>query len=387
VARWDCRPFDADGNTNTFSVDEQGYIVRIWERIAEDYAPFDVDVTTEQPLTWTDTTGHALITPDSDANGIPCPHFGYGGIAYVDVFGGTSYSYNRASCYSPAFVLPMGSDANGYADSAEAASHELGHNLSLSHDGMTPNLEYYGGHGSDDVSWGPIMGTGYGRNVSQWSKGEYYHASQTQDDLAIIASHAPYRDDDYGNTNTTASFVAASNGILIIASGLISGKTDVDVFSFETGAGPISLTVFPYRCAVGTHGGNLDITARLYNSSNGLVAANNPTNATQATLAYTAPAAGTYYLHVTGTGTGNPTNASPTGYTSYGSIGQYFVTGNVSLITGLALQSPNGGELWYKGQTNSIIWSSGTNASENVKIELYREGRLYSTIHYCPAIS
>jgi hypothetical protein len=44
------------------------------------------------------------------------------------------------------------------------------------------------------------------------------------------------------------------------------------------------------------------------------------------------------------------------------------------------LQSPNGGELWYKGQTNFITWSSGTNADENVKIELYREGRLYSTI-------
>lgn len=378
VARWDCRPFDTDGNTNTFSDTEQGDIIRMWERVSEDYAPFDVDVTTEQPTNWTSTTGHALITPDTDSNGNLCPHYGSGGIAYVDVFGLANYSYNSATCYSPAFVLPMGSDSDSYAETAEAAAHELGHNLGLSHDG-TSTLEYYRGHGSGDISWGPIMGTGYGRNVSQWSKGEYYDANNPEDDLAIIAAKAPYRPDDHSHTTASASLLTANNGTLI-TSGVISSNTDVDVFAFAAGEGAMSLTSFPYRCANGTYGGNLDIRAQLFNSAGTLVAENNPSNATQAIINYWAPATGKYYLTLSNSGTGTPSNTPPSGYTAYGSIGQYFVTGTVALLSGLLVESPNNGEVWYKGQTNLIIWASGSNAAGNVKIGLYRNQGSYCTI-------
>ncbi len=377
ITRWDCRPFDTDGDTNTFCDTEQTYIVQIWERVAEDYAPFNVDVTTEQPTNWTSKTGHALITPDTDATGQPCPHYTYGGIAYVDVFNDYNYSYNYASCYSPAFILPM--SGNNYASTAEAASHELGHNMGLSHDGNSTE-GYYDGHGSDDISWGPIMGTGYGQNVTQWSQGEYYDANEHEDDLLQISTKLTYNADDYGNTNTTASLITITNGLSIIAAGLITSSLDVDVFSFVSGVGAISLTAFPYRCANGTYGGNLDIATRLYNSAGTLVASNNPTNMTQAIINYAAPSAGTYYLHITGSGAGDPTNSTPTGYTSYGSIGKYFITGQVALATGLYVISPNGGESWYKSQTNTIRWSSGTNIGASVKIQLYRDGSLANTL-------
>ena len=381
IPRWDCRPFDTDGNTNTFSASEQTYIIQMWERVSEDYAPFDIDVTTEQPTNWTSTTGHALITPDTDANGLHCPHYGSGGIAYVNVFGLANYSHNAASCYSPAFVLPMYDYS--YANTAEAISHELGHNMGLSHDGYvvppTTN-EYYGGHGTGDISWGPIMGTGYSRNVSQWSKGEYYGANNPEDDLAKIAAKAPYRTDDHGHTAASSTLLTASNGATIIASGIISSNTDVDMFSFVSGIGAISITAFPYRCASGTYGGNLDIFARLFDSNGSLVASDNPSNATQAIINYTSPMAGKYYLSISNSGAGDPANAVPTGYTAYGSIGQYFITGTVPLATGLLVQTPNSGELWYKGQTNTIRWSSGTNVGQNVKIELYLNGSHYSTI-------
>ncbi|WP_305803521.1 hypothetical protein, partial [Thiolapillus sp.] len=55
----------------------------------------------------------------------------------------------------------------------------------MSHDG-TSSAGYYSGHGDGFVSWAPIMGVGYYKNVTQWSKGEYPDASQVQDDLAII---------------------------------------------------------------------------------------------------------------------------------------------------------------------------------------------------------
>jgi|GEM_PF-2795356 len=372
VARWDCIPFDADSNPNTFSDAEQRYIIEIWERVSEDYAPFDIDVTTEQPAKWTATTGHALITPTKDANGRQCPHYGAGGLAYIGCFGATNYAY-----YSPVFVTPMSGDS--YAYTAESASHELGHNLGLSHDG-TSTVEYYKGHGSNDVSWAPIMGTAQGRNVSQWSKGEYYDANQLQDDLAIIAAKTHYRSDDHGNTDATASRLTASNGTMT-ASGIISSNTDVDVFSFEVVAGAIRMDVVPYGCAHGSRGGNLDIHAQLYNSSGSLVAEdNNPPDTTRATINYTAPEAGRYYLHVSNSGTGNPTNNPPSGYTAYGSIGQYFVTGTVALVTGLLVRVPNGGEVWRQGQTYSNIWESGTNVGGAVKIELYQGGKLASTI-------
>lgn len=327
TSRWDCLPFDTDSDPTTFSDTEQQYIIQMWERVAEDYAPFDVDVTTEQPTAWTSTTGHALITPTTDANGTHCPHYSYGGVAYVNVFGDSNYSYNSAGCKSPAWVTPMSGDS--YASTAEAAAHELGHNMGLSHDGKTDGTTYYKGHGSGDISWGPIMGLGYGRHVSQWSKGEYYQANQTQDDLDKISQKTPYRTDDHGNINATATALTFSNQVISNASGIILNTSDVDVFSFSSGAGTLTITVFPYRCSSGTYGGNLDVLARLYNSNGTMIQSNNSATATHAVISYTVTVADVYYLHVSGTGTGDPYSSTPSGYTEYGSIGQYTLTGFV----------------------------------------------------------
>src|SRR5438876_2825465 len=42
-------PFDLDGNPSSFNNAEMDEIQYIWQRVAEDYAPFDVDVTTQDP--------------------------------------------------------------------------------------------------------------------------------------------------------------------------------------------------------------------------------------------------------------------------------------------------------------------------------------------------
>ena len=152
---------------------------------------------------------------------------------------------------------------------------------------VTGGDDYYCGLGADNnlVSWAPIMGVGYDKNVTQWSKGEYPDANNQQDDLAIIDGKLGYRTDDHGNTRASATplfingsgGVAASNpaldpdNVLFENKGIIDTSSDVDVFSFVAGAGNINLTVNPawdafYRSA-NHRGANLDIDVELQDIS------------------------------------------------------------------------------------------------------------------------
>ena len=279
----------------------------------------------------------ALITRNTDADGNANPSSSAGGVAYVGIFGNGSY-YR----YRPAWIY-YNNLGNNESYIAEAAAHEIGHNLGLSHDGKTDGTEYYGGHGTGDISWGPIMGTGYGRNVSEWSKGEYYLANNTQDDLATIASYISYRSDDHGDTPATATPLVLTGGTNIVSTrldtdptnlhpankGILEHNTDVDVFSFTTGSGPISLTVNPWIMPSGTRGGNLDVLLELHNQSGSLLLTNNPASQTLAQI-QTTLSAGKYYLYIRNTAAGDPLASTPTGYTVYGSLGQYFISGYLS---------------------------------------------------------
>src|SRR5436309_3550495 len=202
---------------------------------------------------------------------------------------------------------------NDEKDIAEAASHEVGHTLGLSHDGVIGGTPYYAGQGN----WAPIMGVGYYKNVVQWSKGEYANANNTEDDLAVMLNHGiSYRADDHGNFISTATPLT---GPAISASGVIETRTDVDMFSFQTGAGTISFTVNP-----APRSPNLDISVVLYDGTGNLVASNDGTGL-PASLTATV-ATGTYYLAIDGVGSGDPVT---TGYSDYDSLGQYQITGTV----------------------------------------------------------
>ena len=331
-------PFSTDSDYSTFSDAEQTAIRRIWQRMAEDFAPFNVNVTTAPPATITNRTAVALITRNTDSDGNPNPFSGSGGVAYVNVFGRSDFT----SRYSPAWVY-HNNLSNNASFIAEAASHEIGHNLGLSHDGLTTGAEYYGGHGSGETSWATIMGTGYNRNVSQWSKGEYTNANNTQDDLAVIAGKLGYRGDDHGNTSGTATALVISGGNQVASTdfendpgnanpdnkGILERNTDLDVFSFVHGNGPIDLTVAPFVMPAGTRGGNLDVRLELYDQAGQLVTTSAPTSQTGATIATTL-AEGQYFLHVRNDEAGSPLASPPSGYTAYGSIGTYYLNGTIT---------------------------------------------------------
>ncbi len=312
--------YDTDGNPAAFSEAELSNIREIWQRVAEDYAPFDVDVTTEeaaldaiQRTSSADTQygTRAVITRSMpELCGKSC-----GGVAYVNVF--SYYSSATPDRYRPAWVF-FDKLGNGYPKYvAEAVSHEVGHNLNLNHDG-TSTVGYYTGQGSGASGWAPIMGVGYYKPVTQWSKGEYPGANNLQDDIAVIStSGTPLRPDDYPNTTASAAPLSGDPST-VMQTGIIERNTDLDVFAFFTGGGNVQFNI-----ASGSIAPNLDLSVKLIDTSGKIVATANPAESLSASLTATVNA-GQYYLQIDGVGNGDLT----TGYSDYDSLGQYQITGS-----------------------------------------------------------
>jgi hypothetical protein len=315
--------YDTDGKPASFSSSELAAIRAIWERVVEDYSPFDVDVTTEDP-------GVDALRKSSaiDAQyGVRVVIGGSSSDWYGASAGGVAYTGSfTAATDTPAFVFPAQLARGNEKYVGEAISHEVGHTLGLSHDGRTTNSEaYYAGHGSGETSWAPIMGSAYTRNVTQWSKGEYAAANNTQDDLSIITTRNgfSYRPDDAGDTvATAASAVMSLDARTLSAAGVIERTTDVDVYSFTTEAGAISLTASP-----AARGPNLDILLEVLDASSQVIAWSNPTSLLGASLSNLMLGAGVYYARISGVGVGSPTG---TGYSDYASLGQYTLSGTVA---------------------------------------------------------
>lgn len=314
--------YSSDADPANFSDAELAVIQNTWRRVAEDFAPFQVNVTTVEPVatdlaksgTGDTRWGVRTVVTKDVAFGCGC-----GGIAYIDSF--------NWSNDTPVYVFNTSE-----LGVAEAASHEVGHSLGLSHDG-TATASYYQGHGSGATSWAPIMGVGYYVNVSQWDKGEYTGSNNAgsganygkgPDDLAIITSYNGfgYRADDHGNTDATASALGVS-GTTVTGTGNIERTADLDVFQFTTGAGTVSLNVNPAAL-----GANLDIKAELFDSTGAFVASSNPAATLNASFNVSLNA-GTYYLRIEGVGVGAPTANPPTGYSDYASLGQYSISGTI----------------------------------------------------------
>jgi PKD repeat protein len=307
------QPFDLDGDPTTFNAAERSLILAIWKRVAEDYAPFAIDVTTQDPgveaLRKTTSSDNAygvrvVISPTNWYNA------GAGGVAYVG-----SFSWNTDT---PCFIF-SNQLANGEKYMAEAIAHEAGHTLGLYHDGAggSSPTEYYYGQGN----WAPIMGVGYYKPITQFSKGDYANATNLQDDYAVISTHAPLAADDHGNTLATATTLSVPE---IASGGTIEHRADLDVFRFDTGAGVVSFNIRSLAPEP-----NLDIQAELLDSAGRVLQVSDPATldaALNATLA-----AGTYYLRISGVGVGDP---KIDGYPAYGSVGNYVITGAVVPISG-----------------------------------------------------
>ena len=319
------RPYSIDGNVGRFSKREKIQVQLTFQRVAEDYAPFNVDVTTQAPpesqINRSNRRdgryGTRLLVTRSGPVFTDVCHRKCGGIAYRNVF--DQYGRGRAAHqrYQPAFVFTQGVGTSA-KNIAEAAAHEVGHNLSLRHDGTRGGAAYNPGH----RAWAPIMGVGYYRPVSQWSKGQYRKANNKENDLAkISASGARFRADDHGNTTGSSTPVRRGK-----VKGVIGRSADQDVFRFRSRGGAYTVAATP-----APQGPNLDIRLRILNRRGHLVATANPAvsrvNAQRARglnarITRRLPS-GRYYVQVLGTAYGSPAR---TGYSRYGSLGKYTVT-------------------------------------------------------------
>jgi len=300
-------PYDVDGNTGSFSDAELSRIQSIWAGVAEDFAMYNIDVTTEDPganaLSRSNPSDQlygirVVISPTSSWYG------NVGGVAYVG-----SFDWNSDT---PAFVFSNRLNNGNQKQVTETASHETGHTLGLYHDGITGGTEYYTGHGS----WGPIMGRSFNKPISQWSKGEYDRANNTEDDLSIMLNNgASYRLDDHGDSIYSATLLT---GQTLDASGIIEQNGDRDVFSFQVqAAGNITIEVDPAEIDP-----NLDILIQILDDGGNIISGDDPYYILPASLDINL-LTGTYYILIDGVGTGDP----DTGYTDYGSLGQYFISG------------------------------------------------------------
>ncbi len=310
-------PFSLDTNTAAFSNAEHAAIQYVWRSIAEDFAQFDVDVTTEDPgdegLKRASTGDvnygmRVVFGPDQNATGT-------GGQAYVGSFSGIR---TASQTDVPCFVY-AGTGASAKF-MAEAGAHEIGHTVGLFHDGtQTGGLQYFGGHGTGATSWAPIMGVGYSKDIVQWSKGEYADANNTQADIAVIGTYLPPVTDDHGGTMATARVIT---GTTITGGGLINNANDIDMFKINAGRG--KLVIAPKGVLISP---NLRLQVKVLKSDGTVLgtydAAGTAGKMAPDPITYTVTEEGAYYIQLDGIANGTGVTD---GYSEYGSGGIYGLT-------------------------------------------------------------
>jgi hypothetical protein len=192
------------------------------------------------------------------------------------------------------------------------------------------------------------MGLGYYHPVTQWSKGEYAGANNKQDDIAVIKSKLGSAISSGGSSLSTAAplaiapAMATAKTATATASGVLATSDAVAYYSFTTTApGMVEVVVSGGSHAVGGENqGNLNPLLKVYNEQGVVLAiglgklpskeniSGHPSSAGFALgdiITLNLPA-GVYKVSVEPKGMNDPLYS---GYTSYGSLGQYILTVNV----------------------------------------------------------
>jgi hypothetical protein len=203
------------------------------------------------------------------------------------------------------------------------------------------------------------MGAGYSQPLVQWSDGTYTTATNQEDDLAVMQTFGvDLLADDHGNASNAATPLALD----VAATGVITTRTDVDSFSFVPLTNTVTVSV-----ALPARSPNVDVSLVVTDSLGNTIATANPNfSAESAILAdgldasavVTVTPGATYYAAIDGAGFGLGTT---TGYSDYGSIGDYQITVLGEAISPTATPTISGSAKVGRWLTATIgVWMSGT---------------------------
>ncbi len=292
--------WDLDGNPSSFSNAELQGMEVVWRRVAEDFAPFDVNVSTVEPNSFANgvslraAIGGSYLDWYAPQGGGPA-----GGVGYVNSF--------TSAIPNVVYVFTVDPD-----DTGEATSHELGHGLGLYHQSTYDGAgqiehQYHPGNST----WAPIMGNSYDRPLTTWYNGPNSNGpARFQSDIDILAGSRNgfgLRADDHGNSASQATPLTIHTGSANGA-GIIEVMQDEDVFSFSSDGGQFEIQIRPEDI-----GPNLNIVVSLRDGQGNIVSQGDPADSFGAVLQGTL-AAGDYTLTVASSG-------------EYGIVGQYTITG------------------------------------------------------------
>jgi hypothetical protein len=222
------------------------------------------------------------------------------------------------------------------------------------------------------------MGIGYGKQVVQWSKGDYAYASEpTQDDLAVIGRKlAPAPWSGGGADPASAEGLLLVSGGTIVVNGIFTSGSESHFYKFTAASnGSVSLTLSVDPTGPqGNSRTHLAAKVRILQVSTGAVIGTQFNNvgpsgidgniAQTAAMPFTIPDPGDYWIQIAATRNGD----AATGYTNYGSSGTYAlsVLANVGGGTGGGGGIPNLN--CYKTTTLQLTSTAG-NCNSGVAVQ------------------
>jgi hypothetical protein len=316
---------------STASPDDQAKLQHIWQRLAENFAPFDVDVTTEKPSDADlqrsgpddNRYGYQVIIDRSTTPGENYPRY-LEGLVYLNSFDDLDPQRRIITLKWPD-SYPSSSYTPDMA--AHMIAHMLGHSLGLRDEDFGGATIYsaagsYAGHRSPIGSWAPIMGRPGNARRTHFSRGEFPGALNQTDSIARIAEILPLRSDDAGDTIQTATKLPMQQSLSGSTAkgsvtGIIGKQADIDVYAIDATKRVIRAELgSPWQLTSGGASSNIVPDLTLLDEKGDVLERGSGRG-----LDFTVPRPGRYYLQVRSTGIDS--DYSRVGFSDYGSLGHY----------------------------------------------------------------
>lgn len=362
-----------DDAVGSFTSAQQDDIRQVWARVAQNYMPWNINVTTVDPAVAAGQAGNDDLRKAFYDNTRYMSHTVIGGLGAWSGGGGVSFvsvAWLAGNEIDPGmhtnwvFSDTLKNVHPGTYNKAAAAAtgHENGHALGLLHQSDVgvpgaPDQEYsrdgwtqFGDSYAGDGSYAPVMGVTYYTQRGAWRRGISADLGPgLQDDVSILSNDPLMNgqiEDGIGHSFATATALGSGAINPLFARGVIVSSNpnnpDVlgidayskDVFSFQSsGSGIISLTVHDGTNFLDANtadpGATLNSDLEIFDSSQTLVATATRSSDTLSETFTGNLGAGTYYARVRSHG-GYQSTFDPNA--QYYDLGAYFITGSTPAV-------------------------------------------------------